>query len=55
MPNLLRNILAILAGIVIGGAVNMAIDRKAVIQGAGDGYGVPIGSSKGPAGRPDPS
>jgi peptide/nickel transport system substrate-binding protein len=25
-------------------AVNMAIDRKAVIQGAGDGYGVPIGS-----------
>ncbi|MBK6005076.1 ABC transporter substrate-binding protein [Ramlibacter ginsenosidimutans] len=25
-------------------AINMAIDRKAVIQGAGDGYGVPIGS-----------
>ncbi len=25
-------------------AVNMAIDRKAVIQGAGDGYGVAIGS-----------
>ncbi|MBC5786222.1 ABC transporter substrate-binding protein [Ramlibacter sp. USB13] len=25
-------------------ALNMAIDRKAVIQGAGDGYGVPIGS-----------
>lgn len=25
-------------------AVAMAIDRKAVIQGAGDGYGVPIGS-----------
>ncbi|HYD77274.1 ABC transporter substrate-binding protein [Ramlibacter sp.] len=25
-------------------AVNMAIDNKAVIQGAGDGYGVPIGS-----------
>ena len=25
-------------------AVNMAIDRKAVIQGAGDGYGMPIGS-----------
>ena len=25
-------------------AVNMALDRKAVIQGAADGYGVPIGS-----------
>ena len=25
-------------------AINMAIDRKAVIQGAGDGYGSPIGS-----------
>jgi peptide/nickel transport system substrate-binding protein len=25
-------------------AVSMAIDRKAVIQGAGDGYGAPIGS-----------
>src|SRR4051812_41569247 len=25
-------------------AIAMAIDRKAVIQGAGDGYGVPIGS-----------
>ncbi|RYF13308.1 MAG: ABC transporter substrate-binding protein, partial [Comamonadaceae bacterium] len=25
-------------------AVAMAVDRKAVIQGAGDGYGVPIGS-----------
>jgi peptide/nickel transport system substrate-binding protein len=25
-------------------AVAMAIDRKAIIQGAGDGYGVPIGS-----------
>ena len=25
-------------------AINMAIDRKAVIQGAGDGYGAPIGS-----------
>jgi peptide/nickel transport system substrate-binding protein len=25
-------------------ALNMAIDRKAVIQGAGDGYGVPIGA-----------
>jgi peptide/nickel transport system substrate-binding protein len=25
-------------------AINLAIDRKAVIQGAGDGYGVPIGS-----------
>ena len=25
-------------------AIAAAIDRKAVIQGAGDGYGVPIGS-----------
>jgi peptide/nickel transport system substrate-binding protein len=25
-------------------AINMAIDRKAVIEGAGDGYGAPIGS-----------
>jgi hypothetical protein len=26
MPNLLRNVLALFAGIVAGGAVNMAID-----------------------------